>query len=168
VGSVRIHAVPGMARRFREPRWCDLPVCGRVHRSPSVVLYVDLNLLQSPAVGLQSVIGQKIVLRTGTLQGVRLRDGDRIVSLRSKVRPYSTRRRRVRRWCRRQLNRRGNRTGALYSHIPFRLLARRTYAWLTRSYRGSWARTKRTLSFEDGDRVHLTLVWDDEAGRSTP
>jgi hypothetical protein len=48
--------------------------------SPSVVLYVDLNLLQSPAVGLQSVIGQKIVLRTGTLQGVRLRDGDRIVS----------------------------------------------------------------------------------------
>jgi hypothetical protein len=35
--------------------------------SPSV-LYVDLNLLQSPAVGLQSGIGQKIVLRTGTLQ----------------------------------------------------------------------------------------------------
>jgi hypothetical protein len=32
--------------------------------SPSVVLYVDLNLLQSPAVGLQSGIGQKIVLRT--------------------------------------------------------------------------------------------------------
>jgi hypothetical protein len=63
-GSVRIHAVPGMARRFGEPRWYDT-VCGRVHRVP-VRRDVDLNLLQSPAVGLQSVIGQKIVLRTGT------------------------------------------------------------------------------------------------------
>jgi hypothetical protein len=64
VGSVRIHAVPGMARRFRGAEMCTTPVCGRVHRVPVRRLYVDLNLLQSPAVGLQSGIGQKIVLRT--------------------------------------------------------------------------------------------------------
>jgi hypothetical protein len=121
VGSARIHAVPGMARRFGEPRWLTWPSVEEFTESPSV-LYVDLNLLQSPAVGLQSGIGQKIVLRTGTLQ-VRLRDGDHREpsaqrydhTLLGAGAPALVQTTAKQTW--------RYRTGALYSHIPFRLLA---------------------------------------------
>jgi hypothetical protein len=110
-----------MARRFGA-EMVDLARLWKSSQSPRPSFCVDLNLLQSPAVGLQSGIGQKIV-RTG-ITGVRLRDGDRIVSLRSRVRPYPTRRRRAPALVQTTAKQTWRyRTGALYSHIPFRLLA---------------------------------------------
>jgi hypothetical protein len=102
------------------------------------------------------------------IQGVRLRDGDRIVSPPLKGYDHTLLGADgLRRWCRRQLNRRGGIARALYSHIQT-ASARRTVA-NTLVPRLVGSDQTRTLSFEDGDRVHLTLVWDDgKSRRSTP
>jgi hypothetical protein len=131
---------------------------------PSVTLTVDLNMLGAPAVGLSSGIGQKIVLRSDSLQGVRLRDGDRIVSpplkgydhtlLGADGAPTLVHSSAPQAW--------RYQSGALYSHARIRLLERDVRMGgpnVLVPRRATEPRAR--LPFEDGDRVHATLVWGD-------
>jgi hypothetical protein len=163
VGSVRIHAPSQAWLVDSGSEMVRLgPSLEEFVASPPVVLYADLNLLKSPAVGLQSGIGQKIVLRTDVMQGVRLRDGDRIVSpplkgydhtlLDADGAPALVQMTSKQAW--------QYRTGALYSHILFRLLAHDVRMRGPNVLVPRLADSTRT-PVEDGDRVHLTLVWDD-------
>lgn len=129
---------------------------------PPVTLNVDLNAMGVSAVGLQSGIGQKIVLRSDSLQGVRLRDGDRIVSpplrgydhtlLGPDGAPALVHSSAPRAW--------RYQSGALYSHVRIRLRERdvrmgEPNVLVPRRFPAP------TPSFDDGDRVHATLVWAD-------
>lgn len=132
--------------------------------TPPVTLAVDLDAMRAVPVGLRSGVGQKIVLRSDALQGVRLRDGDRIVSRAMKGYNYTfldadgapalVHTDALQAW--------RYRSGSLYSHVRFRIAARevRTREPLVLVPRRPGGPS---VPFVAGDRVHLVLVWDDNS-----
>jgi hypothetical protein len=131
-----------------------------------VTMRVDLNALQLHAVGLPSGIGQKVVLRSNTLAGVRLRDGDRVVSPPVKGYEYTFRgadggpalgKVSTQTWW---FN-----GGLLLSHarVAFKIeqvRVRDTNVLVARS-----EHVRLSPSMETGDRVCVTLVWGDGSSR---
>jgi hypothetical protein len=130
---------------------------------PPVTLRVDLNALRMQAVGIPSGIGQKVVLRSETLAGVRLRDGDRVLSppvkgyeytfLGAEDEPALGNAPALQTWW--------HYGGLLLSHVRVSLRIgdvriRETNTLVARS-----ERTRLNPAIETGDRVCVTLLWDD-------